>query len=269
MSGFRAYMREQLARKKPSWAGEWDGVFKDGGIDATLEGVRKLGADPEFCVFVLAEYRWREIRPLRPRWLRVRLLTAVTTLLNLDGDWAEILGHRGLGSREVKQFLAGAYVTLRGARAVDEGAFSRTTTDKDQVGWEKERQSTCLSVLRRHILHASRRRRVPQRILAELLSDFGLSPVRSTDLGRLMEKRLERSDRKGRVPLLPLYHSYHLLHLEAGTHCTRVCRLPRLAKDQAGHATRGRDHVFLGRPVGFVERAAEKISDPRGHTDDA
>jgi len=253
MSGFRPYIRDQLERKKRSWAEEWDRVFKDEGVDDTLKRAERLGADPEFCVFVLAHYRWREIRPVRPQWLRARLLTAVTTLLNLEGDWARVLGRQGpdgLGSREVQNFLAGAHVGLRWVRALDEGAFSTDTTEKDQRGWEKERQSACLSVLRRHILHASKgqkgpRKKVPQTILLELLSDFGLLPATSRNLGRLIEKRRERMDRNRRFPLLPLYDLYHDVHVAAGiASCTRACQLRFLAKDSPKDATHERDQPW-------------------------
>jgi hypothetical protein len=282
MSGFRPYIRDQLKRKKRSWAKEWDGVFKDDGVDDTLKRAERLGADPEFCIFVLAHYRWREFRPARPQWLRARLLTAVTTLLNLEGDWAQVLGRRGpdaLGSHEVQRFLAKAHVGLRWVRALDEGAFSTTVTEKDQRGWEKERQSTCLSVLRRHILHASEpqkgpRKKVPQTILLELLSDFGLLPATSRNLRRLIEKRRERMDRNQRFPLLPLYGLYHDLHLAAGIpRCTRACQLRFAVKDLPKDPTHDREHVLLASrvstttPQPFADRNLKNEQEKKGRND--
>src|SRR5215467_11581576 len=179
MSVFRAFIRERLARKNPQWVSEWDDVFRDGRADDVLLEVAKLGADPDFCVFILAEYRWRNRKPLPRRWERKRLLTAVTTLGKLDGFWKETLEHacRGLEWAQVREFLGRAQDLLQLAVELDEGTFTTTTTDKRGQRWLSERQSTCLYLLDQHIKRQTGQPRSRSQILVDLMEAFDFLPA--------------------------------------------------------------------------------------------
>ncbi len=122
MSEFRAYIRSQLARWDPRWAEEWDQAIGDGQTAAALGRIKKLGGDPDFCLYVLADYRWRTLRPLRDLRHRDELLRAINALLRGRDLWASVLrrGSPGLSSEAMQDFLFEARLQLQAARALDE-----------------------------------------------------------------------------------------------------------------------------------------------------
>jgi len=301
MSVFRAFIREQLAKRDQRWAAEWDDVFRGGQVDAVLRKVKDSGADPDFCLYLIVEYRWRALQPLRPAWQRERLLRAVTTLGNASLDWKQafqretsgfgwqqvqdffarterllrsakrqdqqlikvvtrmrkattlerrLLQHatQGMGLRVVQQFLSGAEESLRSITALDEGAFSVTTAahPPQKSVWTSEQQSTCLSLLDRHLKHASGRNRTSRRILAELLGQFGFLPDGLRDPERWVEKRLERLSPETKMPLMIFYDLYHLLHKGPKAPCTGACKLQRSVLADGARQSENEDKLFLG-----------------------
>src|SRR5262245_57969424 len=89
MSAFRAFIRERLLGKNPDWAREWDDLLSGESADAVLRKVAKAGGDPEFCVYLLAEYRWRVLTRLPRSSERKPLLNAVTVLRKVSGGYWE------------------------------------------------------------------------------------------------------------------------------------------------------------------------------------
>jgi hypothetical protein len=212
------------------------------------------------------EFLLRAERLLRlAKRLDQRLLRAVTTVRRATESERRVLyrAAHGLGLRQVQSFLGDLESLLRSVTARDEGAFSVTTTDHPPrgSGWMSERQSTCLSLLDRHMKHAADAKRTARKILAELMHQFRFLPEAGLkDPEDWVEKRLERLGPKTRWPLLMSYHWYHLLHEESKALCTRACELRRVA---SAHSTRGSeeaDRFFLSRPVRFVKARVGKSS---------
>jgi hypothetical protein len=255
MSEFRAYMRRQLAGWDPRWADEWDQAMGDRQAAAALGQIKRLGGDPDFCLYVLADYRWRRLRPLRDLRQRTELLRAINVLLRAGDLWARMVraGAAGLSADHLQGVLVEARLTLQGVRALDDGPFSRTTTDRSPRGkaWLSDRQSTCLSLLDRHIRHGADRRRRARRVLADLLVAFGWLSA-SKDPERWVEKRLERIDPASRFPLRAAYQWFHDLHRQAGTPCSRACELWRVSGDRTDPSRGQDDDLFLGSAVRFV-----------------
>ena len=90
MSGFRAHIRAVLAGKRQEWAEEWDRIMMKPRLQKALTRLTILRADPDFCLFVLAEYRWRDIE-LPDLEERAGLLQAVKTIIGATGWWARML----------------------------------------------------------------------------------------------------------------------------------------------------------------------------------
>ena len=270
MSEFRAYIRSQLVRWDPRWAEEWDQAIGDGQTVAALGRIKKLGGDPDFCLYVVADYRWRKLRPLRDLRHRDELLRAINALLRARDLWASVLrrGSPALSAEAMQDFLFEARLQLQAARALDEGPFSRTTTDRSPRGkeWLSDRQSTCLSLLDRHIRHGSGRRRRARRVLADILTAFGVLSA-SKDPERWVEKRLERIDPKARFPLRASYQWFHDVHRQAGTRCSRACELWRVSRDRTDPSRDADDDLFLGSEVRFVRNQAEEVRASRGSAD--
>ena len=267
MSEFRAYMRSQLARWDPSWAAEWDQAIGDSQAAAALGRIKRLGGDPEFCLYVLADYRWRTLRPLRDLRQREELLRAITVLLRAGDLWGSVLrrGAPDFGADEMQGVLVEARLTLQAARALDDGPFSQTTTDRSPRGkaWLSDRQSTCLSLLDRHIRHGSERRRRARRVLADLLVAFGWLSA-SKDPERWVEKRLERIDPTSRFPLRAAYQGFHEVHRQAGARCSWACALWRGSLDRTNPSREPAGDVFLGSDVRFVSNQAAEVRPSRG-----
>jgi len=318
MSVFQSFIRARLEKIDRRWAQEWDDVFRSRQVATILRRVKEMGADPDFCLYVIAEYRWRTLHPLKPAWQRERLLGAVTTLRNASGEWKEGLQRaargleqqpvqefllraerllrlkkgrnqgllravtrvrkatdserqilyraaHGLGLRQVERFLGDFEMLLRSITARDEGAFSVTTTDHPPrgSGWVSARQSTCLSLLDRHMKHATSRNRTARKILAELMGQFRfLQGEGPKDPEGWVEKRLERLKQKRKWPLSISYSWYHSLHEEAKTPCTRACEL-RLASAHETGDSENENRLYLGHLPRFV-RARVRKSSKRG-----
>ncbi len=262
MSEFRAYMRRQLAGWDPRWADEWDQAMGDGQAAAALGRIKRLGGDPDFCLYVLADYRWRRLRPLRDLRQREELLRAINVLLGASDLWARMLrgGATGLSADKMRGFLVEARLALQGVRALDDGPFSQTTTDRSPRGkaWLSDRQSMCLSLLDRHIRHGSERQRRARRVLADLLVAFGWLSA-SKDPERWVEKRLERIDPASRFPLRAAYQWFHEVHRQAGTPCSRACELWRGSGDRTNPPRDPAGDLFLGSDVRFVSNEAAQV----------
>jgi len=126
MSEFRAYLRSQLARWDPRWADEWDQAIDDGQAAAALGRIKRLGGDPDFCLYVLADYRWRRLRPLRDLRQREELLRAINVLLGASDLWARMLrgGATGLSADKMRGFLVEA-LRFRESAPSTTGPFPR------------------------------------------------------------------------------------------------------------------------------------------------
>jgi hypothetical protein len=191
-----------------------------------------------------------------------RLLNAVTRVATATALETRLLREaaQGVGLRWVQQFLDGAEGALRSATALDMGAFWVTTAALPPRGWMSERQTTCLSLLDRHLKHASGRKRTSRRILADLLGQFGFLPDGLKDPERWVEKRLERVNSETRMPLMSSYNGYHLLHNEAKAPCTGACKLRRSVLAAGTRRSQNEDRLFLGGPPRFVKSRVTKPS---------
>ncbi len=248
MSGLRAHIGTELGVKKPEWAEEWAHMLKEERLQRALTRLAVLSADADFCLFLLADYRYRIVRPLPDLPERDKLLFAVKTLLSAEGWWARSLqnGCWRNNWNSLRFLLQRAESQLEVAKARDEGLlWTSLTAGSDFESSRSGYQSTCLSLLDRHIKHASGRNRTDRQLLSDLFQACGLLPNDYDGANRWIEARLRRLRPEHRLPLGCEYASYHDYHGAAGFPCTRACELWRESAGLAATA-RGRDQLFIG-----------------------
>lgn len=262
MSAFGTYLRAGLVRRRTEWAAEWDRAFREADFAGSLREVEARGGDPDFCLFVLAEYRWRRLTPLPDLWQRDRLLKAVGELMNAKGWWADRIRARAGRWERLEAVLGEIRDLLTAAKAIDGGQHWTTlTASRPGLYGEpsSEHRTISLSLLDRHLKHGLGTKRTPKQLLARLLSAFELLPDEASP-DDWIEKRLERvnaprgeqAERRAlelKLPLSLFYGAYHDAHRDAGLQCGRACELARSLR-HADRVERGPDGVvFSGWPA--------------------
>lgn len=258
LSSFERYVRKRLGREKSSWPREWDRCLEE--ARPALDELRRKGGDDRFALFVLANYRWRRIVPIAPRWERTALMAQIDRLLGNQSAWFQHMRQSGGEAWKVaEEELRRARSRLLSMQPHEMSAFEATHTSSVVEGprWEGDHSYTCLWVLDWHLKQVPGLRRIRRRLLGDLLFPFGfLGRSRNTVL--LVAQRLRRNPRvrKGNrfvrnATLIHLAQMYHDAHNEAGVGCGPVCR--------AWH-----DVLFFKPPV-KVHRWTEKASSLERH----
>lgn len=251
MSPFERYVRESLGKKDPSWVPEWDACLEE--VRPTLVELRRRGSDDQFVLFVLANYRWRQVAPPGSIEERDSLIKRIDRLLTSEGFWFRYVQQSGGQTwKAAEEELRRAKSRLLSIRSRDSSAFEETSTEWRAAGprWHSDRSYTCLWILNWYLRQIRGVSRIKRRLLAELLLPFGFLG-RSGEPILLVAQRLRRNPRvrKGNrfirnVNLAHLIRMYHVAHSQAGVECGPLC------KEQ-------QDVLFFSPPI-KVERLTRK-----------
>ncbi len=230
MSPFERYLRERLGKKNSSWVKEWDTCTE--AVRSVLAELRGKDGDDQFVLFVLANYRWRQVVPFGPLRERDSLIKQIDQLLGNQSSWFQYVQQSGRDSwKAAEEALRHAKSCLLSIRSHDMSVFEATHTEWTTEGprWASDHSYTCLWVLDWYLKQMPGVRRIKRRLLGELLLPFGfLGRSRNTVL--LVAQRLRRNPRvrKGNRfirnwNLAHLIRMYHQLHKEAGAQCGPLC----------------------------------------------
>jgi len=195
-----------------------------------LAKLREKGGDAAFALFVLTNYRWREVVPAGPGKERDALVAQIDKLLGNRTVWARHM-RQSVTWKAAEEELRRAKDGLVSSRPHDTSAFESTHTDWMTAGprWASDQAYTCLWALDWHLRQVRGVRRIRRRLLGDLLLPFGFLG-HSTDPDLLVAQRLRRNPRvrKGRrfirnSTLAHLIKMYHHEHSMAATPCGPVC----------------------------------------------
>lgn len=243
MSGFRDSLRARLERQHPRWAREWDALMRDDELQAALNALRRRGGDPDFALLILTHFRWRSVKALPALKERTQVLRAIHLLVEGEGHWCrELREMSGEDWARVDTTLRTGAQLLLSFHHADESMFEsmgtrhETETPRTRSG----RASTCLLVLDWHLHQVTGTPRSDRRLLARLLSAFGMMQGSdhtgvSADPERWIEKRLERASTPNHTHrstreyvetfIIPsLFWLHHAVHRSCGLDCGSACR---------------------------------------------
>jgi hypothetical protein len=197
-----------------------------------LAELRRKGGDDRFALFVLSNYRWRQVVPFGLLKERDSLVDQINQLLGNQSVWFRYVQQSGREAwKAVEEELRRAKCRILAIRPHDMSAFEATQTDWMTGGsrWESDHSYTCLWVLDWHLKQVRGVRRIRRRLLAGLLFPFGFLG-RSRDPEVLVAQRLRRNPRlrKGHrfirnSTLAHLIQMYHYEHSAAGVACGPLC----------------------------------------------
>ncbi len=231
MSPFDQYVRDRLGTKNAAWPREWDGCLEE--ARPALEELRRKGGDDRFALFVLANYRWRQVVPLGSLRERESLIHQIDQLLGNQSVWFRYVQQSGREAwKAAEEELRSAKSRLLAIHPHDMSAFEATHTDWMTEGphWQSNHSYTCLWALHWHLQQIPGVRRIRRRLLAGLLFPFGfLGHSRDPEL--LVAQRLRRNPRSRKenrfirnFTLAHLIRMYHHAHREAKGECGPVCK---------------------------------------------
>ncbi len=241
MSGFETYLRSSLKQVNAKWAQEFDVLTRDEAVRSALEGLRRVGGDPNFALFVVTHFRWRRIKALPAPKERNRLLRAIHLILEGRGEWFDRLrGFRGTDWRRVDEVLREGATYLQSFHHIDESVFEPRGTghEEETRRFRSNQTSKCLLVLDWHIRQTAGRHQSNRVLLARLMGSLGMmkrsAGETSADPERWVEKRLERAageddarqSQKEYVEkflITPLVSLYHAVHQSGGVGCGSAC----------------------------------------------
>lgn len=249
MSPFERHVRERLGRTSQAWPAEFDGCLE--AVRPALAELRRKGGDDGFVLFVLANYRWRQVIPPGPRRERDGLVAQIDRLLGNQGVWYRRM--RQTASWAVAEDeLRRVRDRVLSSRPHDVSAFESTQTDwmRKSPRWASDHSYTCLWALDWYLRQVAGVRRIRRRLLGDLLFPFGFLGD-STNPELLVAQRLRRNPRvrKGHrfirnSTLAHLMRMYHHAHGAAGVACGPLCaKWP---------------DVLVFRPPAKVDRLTEK-----------
>ena len=188
------------------------------------------GGDDGFALFVLTNYRWRQVVPPGPRKERDALIAQIDQLLGDQSVWHRHMRQSGSWKVAEEELRRGKDRVLSN-RPHDMSAFEATQTDWMTEGprWASDHSYTCLWAIDWYLRQVRGVRRIRRRLLGDLLLPFGFLG-RSTDPDLLVAQRLRRNPRvrKGHrsirnSTLAHLMKMYHHEHTGAGTGCGPLC----------------------------------------------
>jgi hypothetical protein len=229
LSPYAQHLRARLGRKDRAWPGEFDRCLAEG--RSALAALRVKGGDDRFALFVLTNYRWRQVVPPGPRKGRDTLVAQIDELLGGQSVWHRRMRQSvtwGAAAEELRRAKDG----LLQSRPHDTSAFESTQTAWTAAGsrWASDHSYTCLWVLDWYFRQVRGLRRSRRRVLGDLLVPFGFLG-RSTDPDVLVAQRLRRNPRlrKGHrfirnSTLVHLIKMHHYEHGGAGAACGPVCK---------------------------------------------
>jgi len=241
MSGFETYLRSSLKQVNATWAQEFDVLTRDEAVRSALEGLRRVGGDPNFALFVVTHFRWRRIKALPAPKERNRLLRAIHLILEGRGEWFDRLrGFRGTDWRRVEEVLRDSATYLQSFHHIDESVFEARGTghEEETRRFRSNQSSKCLLVLDWHIRQTAGRRQSNRVLLASLMGSLGMmkrsAGETSADPERWVEKRLERASEEDEAQQsqkeyvekflsAPLVSLYHAVHQSCGVACGSAC----------------------------------------------
>ncbi len=241
MSGFETYLRSSLKQVNATWAQEFDVLTRDEAVRSALEGLRRVGGDPNFALFVVTHFRWRRIKALPAPKERNRLLRAIHLILEGRGEWFDRLrGFRGTDWRRVEEVLREGATYLQSFHHIDESVFEARGTghEEETRRFRSNQSSKCLLVLDWHIRQTAGRRQSNRVLLASLMGSLGMmkrsAGETSADPERWVEKRLERASEEDEAQQsqkeyvekflsAPLVSLYHAVHQSCGVACGSAC----------------------------------------------
>ena len=251
MSPFERFVRKRLGNRDPSWAHEWDACLEE--VRSPLAELRRRGGDAQFALFVLSNYRWRQVVSLGPIKERDALIKQIDRLLGNKGPWFQYAQQSGGEPwKAAEGELRRAKSRLLSIRPRDRSAFEETHSEQMAGGprWDSDRSYTCLWILDWYFRQVRGVSRVKRRLLAELLLSFGFLG-RSDEPILLVAQRLRRNPRvrKGsrairNINLAHFIRMYHVAHSEAGVECGPLCKAQQ-------------DVLFFSPPI-KVERLTER-----------
>jgi hypothetical protein len=228
MSPYEQHLRARLQRKDSAWPREFEHCLKQ--VRPALAELRERGGDAGFALFVLTNYRWRQVAPLGPSRERGALIAQIDQLLGNQSVWARHM-RQSVTWKAAEEELRGAKDRVLSSRPHDTSAFESTHTDWTTAGprWASDHSYTCLWVLDWYLRQVREVRRIRRRLLGDLLLPFGFLG-HSTDPDLLVAQRLRRNPRvrKGHrfirnFTLAHLIMMYHREHSMAAAACGPLC----------------------------------------------
>jgi hypothetical protein len=228
LSPYAQHLRARLGHRDRVWPGQFDRCLEQ--ARSAFAELHARGGDDRFALFVLTNYRWRQVVPPGPRQGRARLIARIDELLGGQSVWHRQMRQSvswGLAAEE----LSRAKDRLLQTRPHDASAFESTQTGWTVAGsrWASDHSYTCLWVLDWHLRQVRGLRRRRRRVLGDLLVPFGFLG-RSTDPDVLVAQRLRRNPRRRtghrfirNSTLAHLIKMHHREHDEAGVTCGPLC----------------------------------------------
>lgn len=229
LSPYEQHLRARLGRTHRAWPREFEHCLAQ--ARPALTALRRQGGDDGFALFVLTNYRWRQVVTPGPRRERDLLVAQIDQLLGNQSVWARQLRRRD-SWKAAEEELRRARDHLVSSRPQDLSAFEMTSTAWMTEGprWTSDHSYTCLWVLDWYLRQVRGVRRGRRGLLADLLLPFGFLG-QSADPDLLVAQRLRRNPRRHRghrvirnITLAHLMRTHHREHRAAETACGPLCK---------------------------------------------
>jgi len=161
MSPYEQHLGARLQQKDSAWPREFWRCLEQ--VRPALAELREKGGDAGFALFVLTNYRWRQVVPPGPRTERDALIAQIDQVLGNQSVWAHYM--RQSVTWKAEEELRRAKEGLVSSRPHDTSAFESTHTDWMTAGprWASDHSYTCLWALDWHLRQVRKVRRIRRR----------------------------------------------------------------------------------------------------------